>query len=218
MEKLVKCKTCGAEIARTAKVCPSCGAKNKPPVYNRVWFWLLLGFAAMILMGTILGAATSSAVETAGAGSTGTQTSQSTAVSSGNPEVPTTDDSFAGECGISASAEMGTSIIGYPELHISIQNTTSKEISAIQFYAVPYDVYGDEIRGWTSQNKLYTDTAISAGGSNSISYQFIEDSVKMVDLYVYSVYFSDGTEWGDKDATKSKILENGAKIEVAPES
>ena len=218
MEKLVKCKTCGAEIARTAKICPSCGAKNKPPVYNRVWFWLLLGFAAMILMGTILGAATSSAVETDGAGSTGTQTSQSTAVSSGNPEVPTTDDSFAGECGISASAEMGTSIIGYPGLHISIQNTTSKEISAIQFYAVPYDVYGDEIRGWTSQNKLYTDTAISAGDSTSISYQFIEDSVKMVDLYVYSVYFSDGTEWGDKDATKSKILEKGAKIEVAPES
>ena len=29
MSKLIKCKTCGGEIARTAKVCPHCGAKNK---------------------------------------------------------------------------------------------------------------------------------------------------------------------------------------------
>lgn len=28
MAKLVKCKTCGAEIAKTAKVCPKCGAKQ----------------------------------------------------------------------------------------------------------------------------------------------------------------------------------------------
>ena len=71
---------------------------------------------------------------------------------------------------------------------------------------------------WISQNKLYTDTAIGVGKSNTISYQFIEDSVKTVKLYVYSVYFADGTEWGDKDATKSTILENGALIEVSGES
>ena len=29
MSKLIKCKTCGGEIAKTAKVCPHCGAKNK---------------------------------------------------------------------------------------------------------------------------------------------------------------------------------------------
>ena len=28
-KKLVKCKTCGADIAKDAKVCPSCGAKHK---------------------------------------------------------------------------------------------------------------------------------------------------------------------------------------------
>ena len=28
MAKLVKCKTCGNDIAKTAKVCPHCGAKN----------------------------------------------------------------------------------------------------------------------------------------------------------------------------------------------
>ena len=29
MEKMVSCKACGAEIAKSAKACPQCGAKNK---------------------------------------------------------------------------------------------------------------------------------------------------------------------------------------------
>ena len=90
--------------------------------------------------------------------------------------------------------------IGYPEWTISITNTTEQEISAIPFYAVHCGVYGDEIAGWTSQNKLYTDTAIGAGKSDSIRYQFMKDSVKTLKLYVYRVYFADGTVWSDQDA------------------
>ena len=48
--------------------------------------------------------------------------------------------------------------------------------------------------------------------------KFIGDSVKTLKLYAYSVYFSDGTEWGDKDATKSTILNNGAAFEVPGQS
>lgn len=44
MNKMINCKTCGKEIAASAKVCPSCGAKNKPPIYKRVWFWVLIVF------------------------------------------------------------------------------------------------------------------------------------------------------------------------------
>ena len=121
---------------------------------------------------------------------------------------------FDGDCGISASAEIGNNLIGYPELKITIANTTEKEITAVKFYAVPMDVYGEEIKGWTIQNDLYTDTSIPAGKTNTISYQFIEDSVKTVNLYVYSVYFADGSEWGDKDAPSSKIIKNAPKIEV----
>ena len=29
MDKLVRCRTCGANIAKSAKVCPYCGAKNR---------------------------------------------------------------------------------------------------------------------------------------------------------------------------------------------
>lgn len=42
MNKMIKCKSCGADIASSAKHCPSCGAKNKKPIYKRVWFWILV--------------------------------------------------------------------------------------------------------------------------------------------------------------------------------
>lgn len=42
MSKLVKCKSCGSEIARKAKICPNCGAKNKKPFYLKWWFWLFI--------------------------------------------------------------------------------------------------------------------------------------------------------------------------------
>lgn len=206
LNKMINCKVCGAKIASSAKVCPSCGAKNKPPIYKRVWFWLLMVFIVALIIGGIFGSGGTS------------NNSANTTSTSNNATVSTKESVFDGDCGIEASAEMGSSIIGYPELTISISNTTSKEISAIQFYAVPYDVYGDEITGWTSQNKLYTDDAIGAGASDSLIYQFIEDSVKTVKLYVYSVYFSDGSEWGDKDATESMIINNGALIEVSGQS
>ena len=40
--KMTVCKTCGKEMAKSAKACPSCGAKNKKPLFKRWWFWLLL--------------------------------------------------------------------------------------------------------------------------------------------------------------------------------
>lgn len=202
--KLSTCSACGNEIAKSAKSCPHCGAKNKKPVFKKVWFWVLIFF--------IIGAVatpTSTTIESNNTVATSPNQTQQT-----NATISTQASIFDGDCGINASAEIGKNIINLPEITIKITNTTDKEIAAIQFYAVPYDVYGDEIKNWTTQSKLYTDTAISAGDSTTLSYQLIEDSVKTVDLYVYSVYFSDGTEWGDKNASVSKILENVPTIEV----
>ncbi len=42
MSKLIQCKTCSKEISSNAKTCPSCGAKNKKPIYRKVWFWVLI--------------------------------------------------------------------------------------------------------------------------------------------------------------------------------
>lgn len=135
-----------------------------------------------------------------------------------NPKVDSTTSLFDGDCGITASAEIGDNIINYPELEITITNTTNEEIAAIQFYAVPLDVYGEEINSFMNIKKLYTDTPISPGETTTISYQLIDQSVKTVNLYVYSVYFSDGTEWGDKNALSSKILKDAPTIEVTVKS
>jgi len=48
-EKMIKCKTCGKEIAKSAKVCPSCGKKNKRPF----WQTLLVGIGIIIVIAII---------------------------------------------------------------------------------------------------------------------------------------------------------------------
>ena len=47
-DKMTVCKSCGSEIASSAKTCPKCGAKNKKPIYKRVWFWILV---AVLVLG-----------------------------------------------------------------------------------------------------------------------------------------------------------------------
>ena len=48
--KMTTCKTCGKEMARSAKVCPSCGAKNKKPFFTRPGF---IAIVALIIIGAI---------------------------------------------------------------------------------------------------------------------------------------------------------------------
>jgi len=48
--KLMNCKTCGKEMASSAKTCPSCGAKNKKPIYKRAWFIILVIFIILIII------------------------------------------------------------------------------------------------------------------------------------------------------------------------
>ena len=42
----------------------------------------------------------------------------------------------------------------------------------------------------------------------------LDSEIKSGDVYVYSVYFSDGSEWGDKDASVSNIKKYGYKTKV----
>ena len=49
---MISCKTCGAEIAASAKVCPKCGAKNKKPIYKKWWFYALVVFVLLGVIGS----------------------------------------------------------------------------------------------------------------------------------------------------------------------
>lgn len=48
-EQLKNCPVCGREMAARARACPSCGAKNRKPLYRRWWFWLL----AVLVIGAV---------------------------------------------------------------------------------------------------------------------------------------------------------------------
>ena len=50
--KMVKCKSCGNEIAANAKSCPGCGAKNSKPIFKKWWFWLLVVIVVIALIGS----------------------------------------------------------------------------------------------------------------------------------------------------------------------
>jgi len=205
-QKMTKCKACNQEIAKSAKICPHCGSKNKKPIFKQWWFWVII----TILFVAII----SSGGNTDNENITNNNTNPDETINNSSNTVNSVASDFEGDCGIKASAEIGNNIINVPELQITITNTTDKEIAAIQFYAVPYDVYGEKIKTWVTQNKFYTNTPISAGKTTTISQQFLDQDVKTVTLYVYSVYFADGSEWGNKDATTSKIVANAPIIEV----
>lgn len=72
MEKMVTCKSCGKEIARSAKVCPECGAKNKKPLYKKWWVWVL----AVVVIAVIGSAGGNDSNEGTSQGNTTTQTEE----------------------------------------------------------------------------------------------------------------------------------------------
>lgn len=48
-QKMTDCRACGKEIAKNAKACPHCGAKNKKPLFKKWWFWVIV----VLLLGSI---------------------------------------------------------------------------------------------------------------------------------------------------------------------
>lgn len=48
--KMVICRNCNTPIAKNAKICPSCGAKNKKPFFKRWWFVL---FVVILVLGGV---------------------------------------------------------------------------------------------------------------------------------------------------------------------
>lgn len=78
-DKMTTCKHCGQEIAASARVCPHCGGKNKPPIYKRWWF---IAIIVIIVLAAIGGSGSSDS-----SGSTSSTATSKTAVSSSSSEA-----------------------------------------------------------------------------------------------------------------------------------
>ena len=53
--KMVICRNCNNPMSEKAKVCPSCGAKNKKPFYKKGWFIILAIIVVVGVIGSIGG-------------------------------------------------------------------------------------------------------------------------------------------------------------------
>lgn len=92
--KMTTCKHCGAEIAASAKVCPQCGGKNKPPIYKRWWFIAII----VLVVLSAIGGSGSSSDSSASSSKATSKASASTAssVASVVPEI--SEDDYKAEC------------------------------------------------------------------------------------------------------------------------
>lgn len=93
MAKLVKCKTCGAEIAKTAKTCPHCGAKQHTVALSIcAVLVVLMIFSCIGIIATSGGGEKPSQVGSIG--DTPSSNSQGTSQSSGQSSVTDVPDVF----------------------------------------------------------------------------------------------------------------------------
>lgn len=92
--KMTTCKHCGAEIAASAKVCPHCGGKNKPPIYKRWWF---IAIIVLIVLSAIGGSGSGS--DSSASSSKATSKASASTVSSVASVVPEVgEDNYKAEC------------------------------------------------------------------------------------------------------------------------
>ncbi len=197
------CKNCGKEIADKAVVCPNCGCAVKPKKSKKKLF-IIIGVVFVIMCIAV--------------GSSGTEPADGTGATVGLSESKVTEttlpDEFSGKCPVTVSATIADNIIGVPEISIHTKNKTEKDIAAVQYYLVGYDVYGEEVSFLMTSHKLSDDDGLKANASSTSAWQLLDQEIKTGEIYVYSVYFTDGTEWGDKDASTSNIKKYGLKIQV----
>jgi len=78
MSKFKKCKVCEADIAKNAKSCPSCGAKNKKPIFKRWWFILIVLIVMISALSSGGNEKADNAQETANTSSSNTDSKQTT--------------------------------------------------------------------------------------------------------------------------------------------
>lgn len=140
MAKIVKCKTCGADMASNAKACPQCGAKNKKPIFKRWWFWVICVIVLLVVVSSASGG--SKTVSTNEAVNSQSETSEET--------VAATETSVEAE---------GTESVE----EVEPAETESYEITDTHFDYYVNSIGSTEYRAWveitnTGTTNLYMDS------------------------------------------------------------
>lgn len=127
MAAMIKCKVCGADIAKSAKTCPHCGAKNKGGA-GKVILAIFLIFLGLSILGSIVG---SPSGEKSSTGSNAVQTLNNAASSQKLEEV--------------SAPVVSTGEYGNKTITGSLRNVSGKTISYVQITFALYDADGAQI-------------------------------------------------------------------------
>lgn len=172
--KMTMCKHCGAEIAASAKVCPHCGGKNKPPIYKRWWFIAII----VLIVLSAIGGSGSSSNSSASSSKATSKASASTAssVASVAPEI--SEDDYKAECQTVDYKEL----CRYPEKYEGTKIVVKVKVSQI----IDANFSGSE-KAW----RTYTDNS-GYGFYADDEYYMLDkrggDAVKILDDDIIVVY------------------------------
>lgn len=169
--KMTTCKHCGAEIAASAKICPHCGGKNKPPIYKRWWF---IAIIVLIVLSAIGGSGSGS--DSSASSSKATSTSAASSVASVVPEI--SEDDYKAECQSVDYKEL----CRYPEKYEGTKIVVKVKVSQI----IDANFSGSE-KAW----RTYTDNS-GYGFYADDEYYMLDkrggDAVKILEDDIITVY------------------------------
>ena len=170
MSKMIKCKTCGADIAKSAKICPKCGAKNK----NNTILVVAVVLFILAIIGATAGGTTSSpqgASLGGGEASSQTKSQESKPTTFGLGDKANLDDVIVTLVNVS---ENNGSTYMKPEngkvfvvCEFEIENTSDSDIAVSSI--VSFDAYIDDyatsmnLSATLSTDKSQLDGAVAAG-------------------------------------------------------
>lgn len=172
--KMTTCKHCGAEIAASAKVCPQCGGKNKPPIYKRWWFIAII----VLIVLSAIGGSGSGSDSSASSSKATSKASASTAssVASVAPEI--SEDDYKAECQTVDYKEL----CRYPEKYEGTKIVVKVKVSQI----IDANFSGNE-KAW----RTYTDNS-GYGFYADDEYYMLDkrggDAVKILEDDIITVY------------------------------
>lgn len=166
MDKMTKCKTCGADIAKSAKVCPACGAKQKKPVALIV----IAVFIAIGIIGAALGGNSPEKVGDTGAkGGNGSTAPQKTEFEAGDvvslKDIEVTFVSCTESSGEGYYTPDSGNVFLFCEF--AIENKSSKDISVSSIMS--FEAYVDDystnmsMTGTLAADKGQMDGTVAAG-------------------------------------------------------
>lgn len=169
--KMTTCKHCGAEIAASAKVCPHCGGKNKPPIYKRWWFIAIIVLIVLSAIGGSSGSSDGSASSSATKASTSTASSVASV-----PEI--SEEDYKTECQTVDYKEL----CRYPEKYEGTKIVVKVKVSQI----IDTNFSGSE-KAW----RTYTDNS-GYGFYADDEYYMLDkrggDAVKILEDDIITVY------------------------------